>query len=76
MNAPERDVFEMVGGGYMVRSKSVEGAWRLVFGRSCSCPAGGRRSCRHRRLVEVHCRRIDEQFARPAAPVNVSALVD
>lgn len=70
------DVYEIVGGGYMVRSKSVEGAWRLVRGNTCTCPAGTRRSCRHRRLVDEHCRAINAKHARPVAPPHISALVD
>jgi hypothetical protein len=31
------------GGGYIVASKSTPGAFRLVWGNECSCPATGRR---------------------------------
>lgn len=76
MIADEIHVLELVGGGYMVRSKSVPGAWRIVHGRTCSCPAGEKRTCRHRRLVEKFCRLLDAKFQRPSAPPHVAALCD
>ncbi len=68
-------VSEVKGGGYIVPSKSVEGAFRLVWGNECSCPATGK-SCRHRRLVSAYCAQQDAARRRPSAPVNVSAMVD
>lgn len=67
---------EVKGGGYMVASKSVEGAWRFVLGNGCSCPAGGRRTCRHRQAVDAHLRALSAAHARPAGAVNPSLLVD
>ncbi len=78
ITAPE--VVEVKSGdfmiGYMVRSKSVPGAWRYVRGNECSCPAGTKRTCRHRQLVAAHCRDIDAQHARPAGAVRASMFVD
>lgn len=72
---PTDSVAPVVGGGYIVPSKSTPGAFRLVWGNECSCPATGP-SCRHRRLVAAHCAEQDRK-ARPArVPVNVSAMVD
>jgi hypothetical protein len=61
--------------GYAVRSASTPGAWWLVEGSSCSCPATTPR-CRHIRQVEAHCRLEDEKHARPVAVVNPSVFVD
>lgn len=72
----DAQVIHVLGVGYIVQSKSVPGAWRLVQGRECSCPAGGRKSCRHRRLVQEHCRALDAQFERPVGRVNPSMFVD
>jgi hypothetical protein len=69
-------VIHVPGWGYMVRSKSVEGAFRLVRGNTCSCPAAGARTCRHRRLVAAYCAAEDRAHARPVAPVNPSMFVD
>lgn len=70
------EVRQLLGGGYVVASKSVPGAWRLVFGNTCTCPAGKARTCRHRRLVAEFCREQDRQHARPTAPAHVAALCD
>lgn len=69
-------VHQVQGVGYIVASLSVPGAWRLVRGRDCSCPAGTASTCRHRRAVAEFCAAQDRRLARPAAQVNVSALVD
>ena len=62
--------------GYFVPSASAPGAFRLVSAGSCTCPAGGGPSCRHRKAVQELVRRENVEFARPVAPVNVSAMVD
>lgn len=72
---PTDAVSPVVGGGYVVTSKSVDGAFRLVWGNECSCPATGP-SCRHRKLVAAWCAQQDAKCRRPAAKVNVSAMVD
>jgi hypothetical protein len=72
----EPEVIQVRGWGYIVRSASVPGAWRLVRGDGCSCPAGGRRSCRHRRLVAAFCRAEDELRRRPVGAVNPGMFVD
>jgi len=66
------------GIGYFVKSRSTEGAWWLVAGRSCSCPAGqaGRERCWHRAQVQAFVARINEKLRRPTPPPNISALVD
>lgn len=69
-------VYQVQGVGYIVESLSTPGAWRLVRGGECSCPAGKACSCRHRRAVAVFCAAQDRRYARPVVPVNVSALVD
>lgn len=68
------EIYE-VSVGFMVRSKSVDGAWRLVSGDSCSCPARVR-ICRHRQLVDAHLLERNRKNARPTAPANVAALCD
>lgn len=70
------EVRELKGGGYIVESVSVPGAWRLVMGKTCSCPAAKARTCRHRRAVAEYCAEINRRLARPVAPVNESALCD
>lgn len=67
---PAGYVKQAVGLGYFVKSRSDEGAWWLVHGSTCSCPAGrsGTPSCWHRRQVEQFCRQVDAELARPAAP--------
>jgi hypothetical protein len=71
-------VLEAKSGGYLVQSRSTDGVWYLVFGRSCSCPAGrsGHERCWHRAQVAAFVARLDAQHRRPVAPPNVSALVD
>lgn len=68
------EVTYLAGVGYFVASKSVPGAWRLVKGDWCSCPAT-RKSCRHHRLVDQFVR-ANAPAPRPLAPVHISALVD
>lgn len=70
------EVRQLLGGGYVVASLSVPGAWRLVDGKTCTCPAGKARTCRHRRAVARFCAEQDRQHARPTAPANVAALCD
>lgn len=70
------DIAHVQGVGYIVRSASVPGAWRLVVGKTCSCPAGGRRSCRHRKAVDAFVRERNERSRRPSPPPHISALVD
>jgi hypothetical protein len=71
----------LVGGGYVVRSRTTAGAWWLVEGWSaigespCSCPANTHR-CWHVRQVEAWCRLQDRMARRDTPPPNVSALVD
>lgn len=72
---PAGFVIKAPGQGYLVRSRSTEGAWWFVVGNDCSCPAG-----RHGHL----CWHIRQTFAfeklmatpRPSVPTNVSAMVD
>ncbi len=72
---PISSVSKVVGGGYVVPSKSTPGAFRLVWGNECSCPATGP-TCRHRKLVAAYCAAEDARN-RPA-PVRpaISLLVD
>lgn len=75
VSIPQDSVSPVVGGGYVVSSLSVPGAFRLVWGNECSCPATGR-TCRHRKLVAAYCAALDAQRRRPSAPAAVSLLVD
>ncbi len=68
-------VSPVVGGGYVVSSLSVPGAFRLVWGNECSCPATGK-SCRHRKLVSAYCAQQDAARRRPSAPAAVSLMCD
>lgn len=72
---PTDAVSPVVGGGYVVTSKSVDGAFRLVWGNECSCPATGP-SCRHRKLVAAYCAQQDAARRPARVPVNVSAMCD
>lgn len=72
---PPDAVTYVSGKGYFVPSKSVEGAFRLVYGNECSCPATGP-SCRHRKLVAAFCAQQDAERRPARVPVNVSAMVD
>jgi hypothetical protein len=72
---PPDAVAEIKGGGYIVVSKSVEGAFRLVWGNECSCPATGK-SCRHRKLVSAYCAQQDAARRRPAGKVSASLMCD
>lgn len=64
------------GIGYVVKSRTSDGVWWLVAGRSCSCPAGrdGRDTCWHRTLVAEFCKRLGEEQARPAAPAAPASM--
>lgn len=64
--------------GYFVQSRTTPGVWYLVFRRTCSCEAGrrGMEHCYHRGQVAAYAAEQNRRTARPAAPVNVSALVD
>jgi hypothetical protein len=68
-------IYKVHGVGYIVESESVPGAWRLVEGAECSCPATTP-NCRHLRAVQALVREEDRRHARPVAPVHVSAMVD
>lgn len=68
-------IYKVQGVGYIVASASTEGAWWMVEGAACSCPATVK-NCRHIRAVQALVRDENERFARPTVPVNVSALVD
>lgn len=68
-------ILPVQGGGYMVASRSTHGAWWLVWGSTCSCPATVKR-CHHIRQVEAYCKGLDNQRKRPVAPVNVGLMVD
>ena len=68
-------VLPLKAGGYMVASRSVSGAWWLVWGQTCSCPATVAR-CFHIRQVAAYCKGRDAALRRPAAKPNVSLLVD
>lgn len=70
------EVRQLLGGGYVVASLSVPGAWRLVMGNTCTCPAAKARTCRHRRAVTAFCAEQDRLHARPTAPPHVAALCD
>lgn len=72
---PTDSVSAVIGGGYCVPSLSTPGAFRLVWGNECSCPATGP-SCRHRKLVAAWCAAEDAKRRRSAAKVNVGLLVD
>lgn len=62
--------------GYLVPSASHPGYYARVLGSWCSCPAGERRSCRHRRLVAELVKREDEAHRRPSVPVDAGLLCD
>ncbi len=68
-------VLELKVGGYMVASRSTAGAWWIVFGPTCSCPATIAR-CHHQRMVSRYVAAQDAKNRRPPAPVNVSLMVD
>lgn len=68
-------VRELVGGDFVVRSRTTDGAWWLVTGDACSCPATVK-NCWHRRQVDVLLLERNRKHVRPTAPPNVSALVD
>lgn len=73
---PDRGAGHIIDAGngrYFVKSRTTAGAWWLVEGDTCSCPAGAARSCFHRRHRDQFVERIN---ARPAARPNISALVD
>lgn len=72
---PPDSVAYVSGTGYFVPSKSVEGAFRLVWGNECSCPATGP-SCRHRKLVAAFCAAQDAARRPARVPVNVSLMCD
>lgn len=71
---PTESVSPVVGGGYIVPSKSCP-TFRLVWGNECSCPATGP-SCRHRKLVAAWCAEQDAKRRRPSAPVSASLMCD
>lgn len=67
-------IVKVPGLGYFVRSRTTEGAWWLVNGKGCTCPA----------TIE-HCHHVRQAYAwerangpapRPTPPTNISALVD
>lgn len=73
-------VRQMVGGGYLVPSRTTKGAWWLVYAPAgqpweCSCPATTGR-CWHVRTVERYCAIDSAMHRRPEAPPNVAGLVD
>ena len=63
------------GGGYVVPSKSTPGAFRLVWGNECSCPATGP-TCRHRKLVAAYCAAEDARNRPAPAKVNSGLFCD
>lgn len=69
------NVLKVPNVGYMVSSRSTEGAWWLVSGVECSCPAHTP-NCRHIREVAAFTRAEDAKFRRPVCAPHVSALVD
>lgn len=76
-------VRQLVGGGYVVQSRTTPGAWWLVevhhtvrqAPATCTCPAEVAR-CHHVRQVENYCRLTDAMHARSTPAPNISALVD
>lgn len=78
-------VRQLVGGGYMVASRTTKGAWwwvdltRLLLTttqpRACTCPADTPR-CWHVRQVLAYTRLQDALNTRPTPPPNVAGLVD
>lgn len=68
-------VLPLQTGGYMVASRTTEGAYWLVWVNTCSCPARVPQ-CWHQRQVAAYVRGLDALRRRPAAPVNVSLMVD
>lgn len=72
---PTDAVSEVKGGGYSVPSKSTPGAFRLVWGNECSCPATGA-SCRHRKLVAAYCAKQDAARRPARVPAATSLMVD
>lgn len=78
MNRELPEVAHVPGLGYIVRSASHPGTYRLVCGKTCTCPAAenGARTCRHRRAVAEFCASENAKYARPVAPPHIAALVD
>lgn len=74
----EVTVRKIQGGGYLVRSRTVEGGFWMVDGADCTCPAGqaGVERCWHRMQVAAFVAEENRRFARPVVPPNVSALCD
>lgn len=72
---PTDAVSEVKGGGYVVASISTPGAFRLVWGDECSCPATGP-SCRHRKLVAAYVAKQDAARRPARVPAAVSLMVD
>jgi hypothetical protein len=72
---PPDSVAYVSGTGYFVPSQSVEGAFRLVWGNECSCPATGP-SCRHRKLVAAYCAKQDAARRPTRVPAATSLMVD
>lgn len=75
VSIPTDAVSEIKGGGYIVSSLSLPGAFRLVWGNECSCPATGP-TCRHRKLVAAYCAKQDAARRPARVPVATSLMVD
>ena len=75
---PEVQIVKVPQWGYIVASRSIEGAWWMVQGGECTCPAGvaGAERCWHRSKVAEMVAAENRHFARPVVPPHVSALVD
>lgn len=78
---PSSPVRPLIGGGYMVASRTHRGAYWLVdfddnHRPSCTCPATVE-LCRHMRMVVEHCKIDDAKHARPKMPAApASAFVE
>lgn len=77
MSAPDfapGHVLEAKTGGYLVKSRTTDGAWWLVYGDTCSCPADVR-VCFHQRQVAAFCAALSERYKRPRADDTSEAVV-
>lgn len=70
----EFGLVKVPGLGYFVRSRSTEGAWWLVNGKGCTCPATIT-DCHHVRSAYAW-EKLHGPAPRPTAKPNISALVD
>jgi hypothetical protein len=71
---PDVKLAAVPGVGHIVASRSVPGAFRLVYGTGCTCPAP--KGCWHIAQVLLHVNAVEETKRQPPVPVNKAALLD